>query len=102
KIGSEECQQCNIDAITCIAGSCLARIDPATRNQCYDAKCDKFYNCPNEPCCDCQSPCDKSPPSPPLPAPKPPTPPSPLLPEPPKPPPAPRSSPPSPPLPSPP
>lgn len=56
--GSEACKNCNNIAYDCIGAACVGVTESFTANNCYDAKCNKNYDCPpNYNSCTCKDIC---------------------------------------------
>jgi hypothetical protein len=59
--GTFACNRCNNIAYNCIVAACAGVIESALPNNCYDAECDKHYDCPPDyDRCDCRDICADS------------------------------------------
>lgn len=56
--GTDACKNCNNIAYDCIAAACTGITESFTAENCYDAKCNKKYDCPPDyNSCDCKDIC---------------------------------------------
>ncbi|MHB8771507.1 MAG: hypothetical protein ACYC7J_10950 [Syntrophales bacterium] len=59
--GSDACENCNNIVYDCIGAACAGVTDSFTQNNCYDGRCNKYYDCPpNYDNCACVDACASS------------------------------------------
>lgn len=59
--GSDACKNCNNIVYDCIAAACSGVTQSFLENNCYDGRCNKYYDCPpNYNACDCKDICADS------------------------------------------
>ena len=59
--GTEACKNCNNIAYDCIGAACAGVTESFTTNNCFDAKCNRYYDCPPDyNSCTCKDICADS------------------------------------------